>query len=593
MRGRRTINGRAINLSRIGYINRKINSPMNLTDLLTVIMDIAKELASAEGASLLLTDNETDDLIFNVVIGEKGDVIKGDRVPVGKGIAGIVAQTGEPLIVDDAQNDPRFYKKIDSKYNFHTRNILAVPMKLMDSLVGVLEVINSIDREGFDDWDLKLLSYLADTAAIAISNRRMYYDLTNRIDELTALYEFSQSLSFSTEEEDVLRKSLEALARAIRVERASIIIHDDQRDALVIRASFGLPDTIDQEHEIDIENSITGFVFRNGDPLLVADISKEVSFPFSTEDRNYSTRSFISIPIRHKNTIIGVLSLADKQNRSPFDAYDLRVLTTAASQIAEMHRNIQYQRSLAEQKRIAREIDVASEIQAKILPRVPSSIQGHSLAALNRPAKEVGGDFFDFFKFDENKYGVVVADVSGKGIPAALFMGTARNVIRAESRINNQPGTLLKNSNKYIYQDSEHGMFVTLVYLLVDIHNNIITFGSGGHNDQLLIRKNGEVIKLNAEGKALGIIENADYEEKVIMYGKGDMLVLFTDGILEQIGNLDIDRGEQELIAIAREHLDRGPAALIEHFRKRLESIDIDDEISDVIDDFTLFVIQF
>ncbi len=593
MHGRHTINGRAINLSRIGYINRKINSPMNLTDLLTVIMDIAKELASAEGASLLLTDYETDDLIFNVVIGEKGDVIRGDRVPVGKGIAGIVAQTGEPLIVDDAQNDPRFYKKIDSKYNFHTRNIVAVPMKLMDQLVGVLEVINSIDREGFDDWDLKLLSYLADTAAIAISNRRMYYDLTNRIDELTALYEFSQSLSFSTEEEDVLRKSLEALARAIRVERASIIIHDEQRDSLVIRAAFGLPDTIDPDNEIDIENSITGFVFRNGDPLLVADISKEVSFPFSAADRNYSTRSFISIPIRHKNTIIGVLSLADKLSRNPFDAFDLRVLTTAASQIAEMHRNLQYQRSIAEQKRIAREIDVASEIQAKILPRVPSFIQEHRLAALNRPAKEVGGDFFDFFKFDENKYGVVVADVSGKGIPAALFMGTARNVIRAESRINNQPGTLLKNSNKYIYQDSEHGMFVTLVYLLIDIHNNIITYGSGGHNDQLLIRKNGEVIKLNAEGKALGIVENAEYEEKVIMYGKGDMLVLFTDGILEQIGNLDIDRGEQELISIASEHLDRGPDSIIEHFRERLESIDIDDEINDVIDDFTLFVIQF
>ncbi|HPQ53518.1 MAG TPA: SpoIIE family protein phosphatase [Spirochaetota bacterium] len=566
---------------------------MNLPDLLTVIMDITKELVMAEGSSLLLTDEQSDDLIFNVVVGEKGDIMKGDRVPSGVGIAGTVAATGEPLIVNDAQHDPRFYNKMDSKYNFYTSHILCVPMKVMDRKVGVLEAINAIDREGFDEWDMKLLTYLAETAAIAIANRRLYYDLTNRIEELTALYEFSQSISFSSAEEDILKNTIYSVAQSIRVEKASIILYNESTESLVVKASYGLPEAVSNNHEIDNFNSIAGFVYKNGDPLIVADISSELSFP-GGKDRDYKTQSFISIPIRYKNNIMGVLSLADKKNGNPFDSYDFRVLSTVASQIAEAYQNMQFHKSILQQRRLAQEIDVASEIQAKILPKMPESIKTHRVAALNRPAKEVGGDFYDYFQFDENKYGIVVADVSGKGIPAAIFMGTARNVIRAESRVNNQPGMLLRNSNKYIYEDSEHGMFVTLVYLLIDIHNNIITFGSGGHNDQLLIKhKTKEVIRLNAKGLPLGVDSNQNFEEKVFLYEPGDMMILFTDGVLEYLGECDIDIGEKKLIDIAFQYTEAGPNALIHHFREMLNAEDFTQDFTDVIDDFTLLAIQF
>jgi sigma-B regulation protein RsbU (phosphoserine phosphatase) len=566
---------------------------MNLPDLLTVIMDITKDLVGAEGSSLLLTDEKSDDLIFNVVVGEKGDIMRGDRVPCGDGIAGTVAVTGEPLIVNDAQRDPRFYNKIDSKYNFYTSHILCVPMKVMDKKVGVLEAINAIDRDGFDEWDLKLLTYLAETAAIAIANRRLYYDLTNRIDELTALYEFSQSISSSSAEEDILKNTIQSIAQSIRVEKASIILYNEATDSLIVKASYGLPESIGDNHNIDTFNSIAGFVYKNGDPLIVADISSELSFP-GNNDRDYKTQSFISIPVRYKNNIMGVLSLADKINGSPFDSYDLRVLSTVASQIAEAYQNIKFHKSIIQQQRLAQEIDVASEIQAKILPVIPEHIQHHRIAALNRPAKEVGGDFYDYFQFDENKYGIVVADVSGKGIPAAIFMGTARNVIRAESRINNQPGMLLRNSNKYIYEDSEHGMFVTLVYFLIDIHNNIITFGNGGHNDQILIKHTTrEVIRLNAKGLPLGIDSDLDYEEKVFLYEPGDMMILFTDGVLEYLGECDIEIGEQKLLDIAFQFTEAGPGALIHHFREMLNAEDFSQDFTDVIDDFTLLAIKF
>lgn len=562
---------------------------MSLPELLTVILDIAKELIGAEGASLLLVDEETDDLIFNIVQGGRGE-IRGDRIPRGVGIAGHVAQLGEPVIVNDAQNDPRFFKEIDNKYNFHTRNIIAVPMKVMNRLVGVLEAINSIDRDGFDEWDMKLMNYLAELAAIAISNRKLYFDLNRRIDELSVLYDISQSISFSNMDENLYHTIIQSISNSLAAEKASIILYDDDRKSLVLKSAVGLPESIEAEQEIDMHQSISGLVYKNGDPLIVTDISRELSFSFINSDRSYSTRSFISVPIRHKNTIIGVINLADKKNRQPFDAFDLRVLSTIGNHIADIHQSILFQKRMIEQQRLANEIDIAAEIQAKILPKVPESFKGHTFAAFTRPAKEIGGDFYDFFTFDDNKYAVAVADVSGKGIPAAIFMGMARNIIRAESRVSTLPGNILQNSNRYIYQDSEQGMFITLVYLLVDTHNHIITYGSGGHNSQILLRANGEIIHLKASGKPLGVDPDAEFEEKVISFHSGDMVLLFTDGLLETLGNIDIEKGEKKLIEILRSCHTSDAKQIISVIQSNLEREHIDDPL---VDDVTVFAIKF
>lgn len=562
---------------------------MSLPELLTVILDIAKELVGAEGASLLLMDEETDDLIFNIVQGGCGE-IKGDRLPKGVGIAGHVAQSGEAIIVNDAQNDPRFFKEIDDKYNFHTRNIIAVPMKVMNRLVGVLEAINSVERECFDEWDMKLMNYLAELAAIAISNRKLYYDLNRRIDELSVLYDISQSISFSNMDEDLYQIIIQSISNSLSAEKASIILYDDDREALVLKAAVGLPSSVGADQEIDMHRSISGLVYKNGDPLIVTDISKELSFPYLEGNRAYNTRSFISVPIRHKNTIIGVINLADKKNRQPFDAFDFRVLSTIGNHIADIHQNILFQKRMIEQQRLANEIDIASEIQAKILPKVPASFKGHTFAAFTKPAKEIGGDFYDFFSFDDNKYAVAVADVSGKGIPAAIFMGMARNIIRAESRVSSLPGKILQNSNRYIYQDSEQGMFITVVYLLVDTHNKIITYGCGGHNDQILFRENGEVIHLKAAGRPLGVDPDAVFEEKVISFQADDLVLLYTDGLLETLGHIDIEKGEDKLIEILRGCHKSDAKHIVSVIQSHLEREHVDDPL---VDDVTVFAIKF
>ncbi|HQL43682.1 MAG TPA: SpoIIE family protein phosphatase [Spirochaetota bacterium] len=577
-------------IEKFSAINKRINSSLKLSDLLTIILDTTKDMLKSEGCSILLTDPITEDLYFYIVRGGGDSLIKGEIVPKGKGIAGYVALTGTPLIVNNPYKDERFYEDIDSKSNFHTRNIICSPMILIDRLVGVIEVVNSTERESFTDDDLKVLMYIADSAAIAITHRQLYHDLATRLKELEIMYEISQAIAHSSPSENIFPKIMQPLASSVGVKRASILLYNTNTDEFSIAASHNLPEAINLY--VNKDNAPIAYrVYTSGDPLLVSNIMSDPSLASFARTHEYITPSFISIPLRYKNTIIGVLNLADKLDKSSFDAHDLRVATTIANQIVEAYQNSIYLQQTEEQRRLAQEIDIAAEIQQRILPKIPHAINSHRLAAFNKSAKEVGGDFYDIFQFDNDKFGLLIADISGKGIPAALFMGTARNVLRAESRINNQPGQLLTHANKYIYEDSEYGMFVTAFYMLIDSHNKLLTYGSGGHNNQLLIRsRSKETIRLNAKGIALGIINNAQYEEKALFFEDNDLVVMFTDGVLDLLGNGNMDEGEKKLIEYSLQSLEKGPDFLISRLKNNLIVQDIDKEF---LDDFTVLAIQF
>ncbi len=551
-------------------------------------MDLAKELVEAEGSSLLLHDAETGGLVFHVVSGEKNEIIKGEIIPKGEGIAGNIAESGKPLIVNDVTSDPRHFKETDKRSSFVTRNVLGVPIEIKGKIMGVLEVVNACGRDGFDNWDKKLLCFLADQAAIAISNRRLYDEVSDRVKELTTLFEISQSISTAAPNENKYNIILDSIARSLDVNKASLILYDRTAQKYVITAAIGHPDLTNLKKEIDLPDSITGYVLRNGTPLLITDINKHPEFTFNNSI-TYKTNSFLSTPIRLENEVIGVLNLTDKMNQSSFNTFDFGVTSTITIQIAGIYQNQMFQEKIQEQKRLTQEINIASQIHRKILPVIPENIGNHLLAAYNKPAKEMGGDFYDFFIFDDEKYAVLVADVSGKGIPAALFMGSSRNIIRAEARINNQPARLLSTANKYIYEDSESGMFVTLFYMLVDMHNNLITYGSAGHNNQILVKsKTKEVIRLNAKGRALGLQDNSKFEEKVIIFEPDDIVLLFTDGVLEYLGNGDIDIGEEKLIETVTNN-NYTPTELVAYYTNHLEENHIEEEF---IDDFTYFSIK-
>lgn len=580
-----------VDISLIRTINKSITSRIPLSDLLESILNVAKTMIEAESSSILLAEKESGDLIFNIVIGEKGNIIRGERVPRGMGIAGRVASEGKPLVVNDAPSDPRFFRKIDEKSGFKTRNIICIPMIVMDELVGVLEIVNSLGRDFFDEMDLEKGKYIAEQAAIAIMNRMLYDDLEKRIEELSALYEISNAISFASHDENILQEIVESLARSFSVERVSLCIYSSESKRLILEAAYGISDFRPGVTSIDLQGTIAGHVFTRGEPLVIASADDKLPEDLTPRRHSYLTESFISLPVFYKNTAIGVLNLADKKSRGFFDSFDMRVLSTAGSQVAETYQNLKNIRNHEQQRRLAQEIDIAAQIQRSILPAIPSTFGSQRMAAFNEPAKLIGGDFYDFYPSEDGSYGVLVADISGKGIPAALFMGSVRTILRVEQDLNCCPGEVLKKSNQLITEESEYGMFVTVFYAHVDPAKQEISFGSAGHNSQFLVRKeSGDIEYLNGAGKPLGLLHDQEFEEKRVFYSPGDLLVLYTDGVVECLGGSDLDteRGEEELAWLSTVYSHHGPDMLVEKLGKLAREA----PESDLRDDFTVMAIQ-
>jgi serine phosphatase RsbU (regulator of sigma subunit) len=566
-------------------IMNKINSSISFQHLITTIIESANELLGAEGASLLLLDEETDELIFDIVLSEKGEIITGKRLKTGQGIAGHVAKTGEWVIVNDVSRDERFCVDIDAASGFSTRSIIAVPVMVKDKLIGVLEAVNCTRPGGFEENDLVMLDYIADAAAISINNRELVVNLKNRVDELTCIYEISQSIYFTFDIREFLDRILHAVNKVIRAERCSFVILDESGKNVEYFVS-----TKGNGFTINLENSLMYHVIQTGDPLLVYNVDEDTSrAPMSGKPRTYGSKSFICVPMKLRDKIIGVLNVTDKHKGDIFDSFDLRVLSTVANQVAETYENVLLQKKGYERERIDKELEIAAEIQHRTFSMVPDNIPGISLGAFAIPSSFVGGDFFEISPFPDDSLGVAVGDVSGKGIPAAIFMNSVRYALRFEIIRHREPTELMGRLNHWVHMDSHSGMFCTFFYAFINREKRAISYASAGHNEQLLYRRESdEFVFLKKRGKPLGVVEGEAYESGRVEYREGDFLVLYTDGLVEQgaEGQMDVN----ELMSLLRLHRDESAEGIAAHIENLVRHGKPSERIKD---DSTLVLVKF
>lgn len=205
----------------------------------------------------------------------------------------------------------------------------------------------------------------------------------------------------------------------------------------------------------------------------------------------------------------------------------------------------------AEKERIQKELEIAKGIQQSFLPESAPSIPGIDLEGFNLPAAEVGGDFYDFIPVGSTSWGLVIADVSGKGVPAALFMALSRTLIRASAARNPDPVISIREANHSIYLDSKTSMFVTLFYAILDTRERSLTFVNAGHNPPLLLHSgNNGISLLKARGIALGVIDEVELEPVEVRLDHGDIVVLYTDGVTEATDEQDREYGIERLTSI-------------------------------------------
>lgn len=262
----------------------------------------------------------------------------------------------------------------------------------------------------------------------------------------------------------------------------------------------------------------------------------------------------------------------------------IRNLITERKTAAEKDR---YRREL---ERREYEMETARGIQQSFLPESPPQVEGFELAALSLPAREVGGDFYDFIPISQDKWGLVIADVSGKGVPAALFMALSRTLVRANVMADLTASEAIQRANHLISQDARSGMFVTLFYAVLDSKRRRLNYVNAGHNPPLLLQGSaGNVILLEAKGIALGVMDDIDLEERELELASNDTVILYTDGVTEAINEKEEQFGQERLIEVAAQSTNLPARNLINRIREEVTTFA---QGQPQFDDFTLVILK-
>ena len=239
------------------------------------------------------------------------------------------------------------------------------------------------------------------------------------------------------------------------------------------------------------------------------------------------------MPIAVKGVLYGVMLVEEAAGGLRFRNRRLEIITGIAQQVALAIQNDMLQKEMVVRERLETEVQLARQIQQTFLPESLPEFSEWELAARWKTARQVGGDFYDVFNLPDNRLGLFIADVSDKGVPAALFMALRRTLVRAAVMETDSPCDALRRVYDLLVPDTRQGMFVTAVYAVLDMNSAELTYVNAGHNPPLWVKDDGSLQSLTRTGVALGAAENMKYDQRVIPLGKDDSVLFYTDGLTE------------------------------------------------------------
>lgn len=322
-----------------------------------------------------------------------------------------------------------------------------------------------------------------------------------------------------------------------------------------------------KKDKIRLGEGIIGQVAEKGQPALVTDALSDPRVPRHASLLN-EVHSIILCPLRVRGSILGVFVVVNKRGEAIFDSRDMALLQALADQASVTVDLVKLYDVLAEQQRLEQELRIAHEFQSMLLPREVPQIKNFELYAMSDPAKDVGGDYYDFFDVDDHHLGLVIADVAGKGIPGALIMAMVRSVLRAEARGNLSPKDVLTHVNERIVSDTKENVFITMTYMILDRRNGRLRFVRAGHEPLLVFGdEDSKIQEIAPPGIALGLVsgdlfDNNDEIEVQLM--PGQMTLLYTDGVVEAMNRSSQEYGHKRLLNKLKSLQDIGAETMIQ-----------------------------
>jgi sigma-B regulation protein RsbU (phosphoserine phosphatase) len=362
--------------------------------------------------------------------------------------------------------------------------------------------------------------------------------LNAKVNALASLIEVSIIINSTLNLDNLIRLVMEKAQSVMKAEASSVMIIDEEKNVLLCPVALGEVGEKVQNIELKMDEGIAGWVATNGEPQIVPDVLKDPRFnPKVDEETGFHTRSILACPLKVKDKIIGVAEVINRTDGEAFNEEDLELFSTFCRQVAMAIENARIHHLELEKKKMEQQLEAAKFIQLSFMPKdyPVSAKKQFEVAAKSLPAISVGGDFYDFFEFNEDTIGFTVGDVSGKGIPAALFMARMISDFRLYTKLHHDPAKVLSVMNKDLFARSRRGMFVTSLYGVLMASTGEFIFANAGHLPFIRVPEKGQELELLNSGKGipLGIKPQFMVDQEIMRLDKGDMIVSITDGVIE------------------------------------------------------------
>jgi len=506
-------------LSLLNQVSEAMSSTLDLGVLLDIALEQSLAAVGADAGSLMLISEESGRLEIAASRGLLKELVESTSQEIGKSIAGWVAEHGESVLVTDAHKDSRFVMPF---FRDSITSSASVPLKSKSVVIGVLNVNTVHAGRLFDERDLELLQTIANQMAVAIENARLYAHIHRRTQQLGSLLQISKTVTSTLNLEDRLRRLGDEICKVFQFEVCVILLVDELSGRLRFGSGSGLRARRKYVY-YDLAAPLAWRVKETGRRLLVRDVNTSLALA-SEVSRSEGLASALGMPLRNHGKLIAVAVAFSREPRVL--PHSQRAIIGPLSELAgvAIHNARAYQQKYR----------IASMLQQRLMPSSVPKVDGLDIGHKFLPAREVGGDYYDFISLGPRSVGVVLSDVSGSDVEAAEYTAMGKHVLRAYARECKSPAEVLTKTNDLICETTADEVFISTFYGVVDIESMKLRYANAGCEPAVFyVAADKSISTLSADGILLGVKAGLTYEEREVSLNRGDVLVLFTDGLTE------------------------------------------------------------
>lgn len=547
-------------LATLFELSREVSGVLDLDELLAKIPQLIQRLTPFGVFSVYLLDEKRQELRIAYAEGYPEEAAKSVRLALGQGLVGSVVEEGRSILVNDVRTDPRYIAVAPGALS-----TLVVPLRHKSKVIGALNLLSN-ELNAFDEDDEAILRVFAASVAQALANARLFESERHYAETMETLAEIGREMSAILDLDELLTRVAQLVKRLIDYRTFGIALVNDATQMVEFKVAIRYGDGADTS-AVAIGEGLLGYAVQHKEVVLVPDVSKDARYINAVPD----ARSELVVPLLVKDRCIGAFDL-ESPELNAFSKRHVEVLTLLASEAAVAIENARLWETVrANEERLEKELRFAQRVQMALLPReLPKRLRTVDVAWHFDPARELGGDLYDFLAPEPNQLIVAVGDVSGKGVPAALYSVFAGEVIRGRTfrkRVTKEqggPGVMLTAINRILHERQLEEYYCTLCYAQFDLRHHVVTLANSGLPYPIRCSADGTICEqIELPGVPLGSFGTTTYEEVVVPADAGDVFAFCSDGISETFSESGEEFGSPRVAEVVKANRERPAAEIV------------------------------